>query len=113
MSYISHCKILVINSITINEYTFRFSSSAIFPFLFIPSPKGPALKEKNLLLLEQILSLKSGPHLKSCVLHTSKQEFLLSPFINLMKNIKVNITLFLEKDRERLFEHGRLLVLIQ
>ena len=65
-----------------------------------PFLKGPALKEKNLLLTEQILSLKSGPRLKSCVLQEIRQEYMFFPF--LMENMKVNVTLFQEK-RHRAF----------
>ena len=59
------------------------SDSAILLFsLFVPvSRKGSALKRKNLLLSEQILSLKSGPRLKSFFLQIREQELMLLTYM--------------------------------
>ena len=47
--------------------------------------KGSPPPGNNLLLKEQILSLKSGPHSKSCILQRRKHEFMLFIFVKLMK----------------------------
>ena len=65
-SKLASAKVLLINSITANGYTDILLDDAVLLFFLFcfPPQKESALKRKNLLLDEQILSLKSGPHLE-------------------------------------------------
>ena len=62
-----------------------FDEVILLFFFFCPfSQQGPALKEEALLLQEQILFMKGGPHLEKLQLQRRKQKLMLFPFVKLM-----------------------------
>ena len=83
----------------VNGYT---SDEAILLFsLSVPAcSKGSPLPGKSLFLYERILSLKSGAYSKSCILQRRTYEFMLIPFVKLMKNTEVgkSVKIFLQKE---------------